>query len=62
MPELERVQRRATSIICTSLSYQDALKAMNIKELVMHYDDIVNSLNADTTSWPQPYITYFPVY
>ena len=44
MQELERVQKRAMSIICPGVSYHEALVIINFKELVTHRDEIFESL------------------
>ena len=40
MQEMERIQKRAMSIICPSVSYHEALMIMNFKELASHHDQI----------------------
>ena len=40
MQELERIQKRAMSIICPGVSYHEALVIMNFKELATHHDEI----------------------
>ena len=40
MQELERIQKRAMSIICPSVSYHEALVITNFKELATHVDEI----------------------
>ena len=44
MLELEHVQKRAMSIICPGLSYNEALVIMNYKELAVHHDEICETL------------------
>ena len=44
MQALERIQRRAMSIICPGVSYHEALVIMNFKELATHHDEISESL------------------
>ena len=44
MQELERIQKRAMSIICYAVSYDEALVIMNFKELASHNDEICESL------------------
>ena len=44
MQELERIQKRAMSIICPGVSYHEALVIMNFKELATHHDEICESL------------------
>ena len=44
MQELERIQKRAMSIICPGVSYHEALVIMNFKELATHHDEISESL------------------
>ena len=44
MQELERIQKRAMSIICPGVSYHEALVIMNFKELGTHHDEISESL------------------
>ena len=44
MQELERIQKRAMSIICPGVSYDEALVIMNFKELATHHDEICESL------------------
>ena len=44
MRELEHVQKRAMTIICPDHSYQESLDIMNFKELVIHHDEICESL------------------
>ena len=44
MQELERLQKRATSIICPGVNYHEALVIMNFKELATHHDEICESL------------------
>ena len=44
MQELERIQKRAMSIICPAVSYDEALVIMNFKELATHHDEICESL------------------
>ena len=40
MQALERVQKRAMSIICAGVSHHEALVVMNFKELATHHDEI----------------------
>ena len=40
MQELERVQKRAMSIIYSGVSYHEALVIINFKELATHHDEI----------------------
>ena len=44
MQELERIQKRAMSIICPGENYHEALVIMNFKELATHHDEICESL------------------
>ena len=44
MHELERIQKRAMSIICPGHSYHEALDIMNFKELATHHDEICETL------------------
>ena len=44
MQALERIQKRAMSIICPGVSYHEALVIMNFKELATHHDEICESL------------------
>ena len=44
MRELEHVQKRATSIICPSHSYHEALDIMNFKQLAVHHDEIFDTI------------------
>ena len=44
MQELERMQKRAMSIICPSVFYHEALVIMNFEELPTHHDEICESL------------------
>ena len=44
MQELERIQKRAMSIICPGVSYHEALVTMNFKKLATHHDEICESL------------------
>ena len=44
MQELERIQKRAMSIICPGVNYHEALVIMNVKELATHHDEICESL------------------
>ena len=44
MQELERIQKRAVSIICPAVNYHEALVIMNFKELATHHDEICESL------------------
>ena len=44
MQELERIQKRAMSIICPDVSYHEALVTMNFKKLATHHDEICESL------------------
>ena len=44
MQELERIQKRAMSIICPRVSYHEVLVIMNFKELATHHDEICESL------------------
>ena len=44
MQALERIQKRAMSIICPGVSYHEALVIMNFKELATHHDEISESL------------------
>ena len=44
MQALERIQKRAKSIICPGVSYHEALVIMNFKELATHHDEICESL------------------
>ena len=44
MQELERIQKRAMSIICPSVSYHEVLVIMNFKELATQHDEICESL------------------
>ena len=44
MQELERIQKRAMSIICPGEKYHEALVIMNFKELATHHDEICESL------------------
>ena len=44
MKELERIQKRAMSIICPGENYHEALVIMNFKELATHHDEICESL------------------
>ena len=44
MQELERIQKRAMSIICPGVIYHEALVVMNFEELPTHYDEICESL------------------
>ena len=44
MQELERIQKRAMSIICPGVIYHEALVIMNFEELPTHHDEICDSL------------------
>ena len=44
MQALERIQKRAKSIICPGVSYHEALVIMNFEELPTHHDEICESL------------------
>ena len=44
MQELERIQKRAMSIICPGVSYHEPLVIMNFKELATHHDETCESL------------------
>ena len=44
MQELERIQKRAMSIICPGVSDHEALVIMNFRELATHHDEICDSL------------------
>ena len=44
MQELERIQKRAMSIICPGVSNHEALVIMNFRELATHHDEICDSL------------------
>ena len=44
MQQLERIQKRAMSIICPGVSYHEALVIMNFKKLATHHDEICESL------------------
>ena len=50
MHELERVQKRAMSIIFPVLNYHDVLNRMNIKKLVLRHNDICNTLFSNIQS------------
>ena len=50
MYELERVQKRAMSIICPDLNYHDVLNRMNIKKLIIHHNDMCNTLFSNIQS------------
>ena len=43
MQELERIQKRAMSTICPSVSYHEALVIMNFNELATHHNKICES-------------------
>ena len=43
MQELERIQKRAMSIICPSFRYHEALVIMNVNELATHHNKICES-------------------
>lgn len=42
--DLERVQKRAISIICPNLSYSDALLSLNLDSLEIHHEQLCHSL------------------
>ena len=44
MQELERIQKRAMSIICSGVIYHEALVVMNFEELPTHHDELCESL------------------
>ena len=44
MQELERIQKRAMSIIYPGHSYHEALDIINFKELATHHDEIRETL------------------
>ena len=44
MQELERIQKRAMSIICPGVSDRAALVIMNFRELATHHDEICDAL------------------
>ena len=44
MQELERVKKRAMSIICPCVSYHEPLDLMNFKELGSYHEEICESL------------------
>ena len=44
MQELERIQKRAMSIICPSVTYHEALVIMTFEELATHDDEICELL------------------
>ena len=44
MHELERIQKRAKSIICPGHSYHEALDITNFKGLATHHDGICETL------------------
>ena len=50
MHELERVQKKAISIIWPVLNYHDVLNRMNIKKLVVRHNDICNTLFSNIQS------------
>ena len=66
MQELERIQKRAMSIICPGVSYHEALVTINFKKLATHHDEICESLLNDNNHrfyklLPAPHESTYPL-